>query len=146
MRRYQIAGFGVGCSVNGDRLMRLFLAIDMPQEVRDLLSGLQRHIKGGRPVPEENMHLTLAFLGESVANDFAEDLHHALEAKRFRLPRLVIGGVGSFGAASPKAIWIGAGPKAELEDLHGRLAHIARRIGFALPKRRYQPKSESRSP
>ena len=47
--------------------MRLFLALEPPPDLRDALGQLataaRRHC-GGQRVPDENLHLTLAFLGE----------------------------------------------------------------------------------
>jgi len=47
-----------------DRL-RLFVALDLPQEVRRALAGWATHVApdGVRAVRAENLHLTLAFLG-----------------------------------------------------------------------------------
>ena len=44
--------------------MRAFLALDLPQETRDALIRVQADLPVGRPVPCENLHLTLAFLDE----------------------------------------------------------------------------------
>ena len=48
---------------DGDRL-RLFLALQLPAETLDVLEDWQaRQLAGGRPVPREQLHVTLAFLG-----------------------------------------------------------------------------------
>jgi 2'-5' RNA ligase len=44
--------------------MRVFVAIDLPDEVRRELETLQNALPVGRPVPAENLHLTLSFLGD----------------------------------------------------------------------------------
>lgn len=44
--------------------MRLFIAIELPAHVKEVLSGLQTDIPGVRWVPAEQLHLTLLFLGE----------------------------------------------------------------------------------
>ena len=49
--------------------MRLFIAIGLDDPVKDLLCRAQRQLKrqalGGRFSRRENLHLTLAFLGEA---------------------------------------------------------------------------------
>jgi len=47
-----------------DRL-RLFVAVDLPQDVRGALAGWATRVApdGVQPVRAENLHLTLAFLG-----------------------------------------------------------------------------------
>ena len=58
--------------------MRLFVAIAMPEETVRAIGPLQEAIPFGRIVPEENLHLTLAFLDERRSEE-AEALHEALE-------------------------------------------------------------------
>ncbi len=44
--------------------MRLFIAIDLPEEPSKKLAGLRAEIPGVSWVPPEQLHLTLSFLGE----------------------------------------------------------------------------------
>jgi RNA 2',3'-cyclic 3'-phosphodiesterase len=51
-------------SVEGRERVRLFCALRLPEETLDALSTWQaEHIRSGRPVPREHLHITLAFLG-----------------------------------------------------------------------------------
>ena len=56
--------------------MRLFVALVPPEEVRRRLEAEGRALRGlcggGRMVPRENLHLTLAFLGETDRRRAAE--------------------------------------------------------------------------
>lgn len=51
-------------SLEGRDRARLFCALRLPDEALDVLSEWQgAHVRGGRPVPREHLHVTLAFLG-----------------------------------------------------------------------------------
>ena len=64
-----------------DEVMRAFLALDIPDDVAAALIRLQSGIPFGRPVPEENLHLTLAFF-EDAPDHGLEALHEMLSALR----------------------------------------------------------------
>jgi 2'-5' RNA ligase len=58
---------------------RLFCALRLPEDVLDTLCDWQTaHIRGGRTVPREHLHITLAFLGHRSV----EELDSILEAMR----------------------------------------------------------------
>jgi RNA 2',3'-cyclic 3'-phosphodiesterase len=58
-------------SFEGDERVRLFCALRLPDETRDRLVAWAADAFGGvagvRPVPRENLHVTLAFLGHRPA-------------------------------------------------------------------------------
>ena len=56
-------------TVGGDERIRLFCALRLPDRVLDCLERWQRDLAGGRPVGRENMHVTLAFLGQRPRAD-----------------------------------------------------------------------------
>lgn len=118
--------------------MRLFLAISLPDSLRDALEELQTGLPAGRPVSWDNFHLTLVFLGD-LNESLAEELDLAFDGMRFALPPIAMCGLGHFGSASPRAIWVGATPLEPLEALHRRLANTARRVGCDVPSRRFVP-------
>jgi 2'-5' RNA ligase len=50
--------------VGGDERLRLFCALRLPEDVLDGLEAWQAvELRGARPVPRGNLHVTLAFLG-----------------------------------------------------------------------------------
>jgi len=66
-------------SVEGRERARLFCALRLPDEALDTLSGWQaEHIRDGRAVVRDHLHLTLAFLGHRPV----EELESILEAMR----------------------------------------------------------------
>jgi 2'-5' RNA ligase len=92
---------------------RVFLAIDVPEAVRDPLHGprsaLQPLGESIRINPLDQMHLTLHFLGHLPRTD-VERLPQALEpvvARHRRFP-LIAQGVGAFpGIGRPRVLWAG---------------------------------------
>lgn len=102
--------------------MRLFLAIMLDDALKDELCMIQKRLQiqgvKGRFTPRENMHLTLAFIGEYNDPEFVSDV---LSKVSLEPVRLVIDGFGSFG----DTYWIGV-----KEDVG--LANNVRRIRKAL--------------
>jgi 2'-5' RNA ligase len=51
-------------NVGGDEHLRLFCALRLPEDALDAIASWQeQHLRDGRIVPREHLHLTLAFLG-----------------------------------------------------------------------------------
>ena len=74
---------------------RLFIALRPPEPVRDRLVDAMEGIEGARWVDEENLHLTLRFVGE-VERPAANDLAAALGQIRWPRFELRVEGVGHF--------------------------------------------------
>jgi 2'-5' RNA ligase len=57
-------------TVAGDEHLRLFCALGLPRDVVDAIEAWQEeHLRGGRIVPREHLHVTLAFLGRRPATE-----------------------------------------------------------------------------
>ena len=54
-------------------MIRLFVAVDLPEGVRDRLAGLCAGLAGVRWVEPQNLHLTLRFIGEVEEPQFPRD-------------------------------------------------------------------------
>ena len=116
--------------------MRLFLAIQLSPAVREALltaqADLRRQGRGSFP-PPENLHLTLAFLGETADLPGARA---ALNAAACRPFTLAVGGtLGHFG----DLWWAGVRGDPALEDLALSLQADLRARGFRLEDRPFQP-------
>ena len=78
--------------------MRLFVAIPLPEEVRDFVTPLCAGLPGARWVPRENLHLTLRFIGEvspPVMRDIDDELSRIeMEAFSLRLADMVMPELG----------------------------------------------------
>ena len=83
--------------------MRLFIAINLSDAMKDSLISTQNALydRGvrGNYTSEENLHLTLAFIGEYPD---AEPVLDALSAVSFRPFELRLEGMGRFGDLTPR--------------------------------------------
>jgi RNA 2',3'-cyclic 3'-phosphodiesterase len=92
--------------------LRLFVAIELPGEVREALSRLQhdlqrRGLEKLRWVRPEGIHLTLKFLGATPAQKvpaIEESLAETVEGER--LHELTLGELGTFGGSRPRVLWL----------------------------------------
>ena len=118
--------------------MRAFLAIDLIEDAVDALVRLQAMLPIGRPVPRDNLHLTLAFLGDQPEARL-EALHYELEA--LQAPRFFVRvrGLGCFGGRSPKIVFADVAADPPLLDLQRQVQRTARRVGITLQRERYRP-------
>lgn len=118
--------------------MRAFVAIAMPEAVAAQAARLQAILGCGRAVPEEALHLTLAFLGE-IDPAQAEELDDGLQAIRQPVFALELAGLETLGGDWPGGLVWRARPCAALERLHRAVAAAARHAGLDLPRRRFRP-------
>ncbi len=119
--------------------MRLFVAIRPPAPVRMSLLEAMGGIPGARWQDEEQLHLTLAFLGE-VAEVAADDLVNALAGVRVDPFELAISGVGHFERKGrPSALWAGISPSEPLQTLQSRVTSACRRAGCLPDGKAFRP-------
>ena len=129
---------------NSNRWLRLFVAISMPEAVRDKVLSSQQELQ--RLVPRDairwtnpgQFHLTLRFLGD-VPVERVPALQEAVKAVCAGAPalRLRAQGIGFFpDARSPRVIWTA------VNDGAGRLAELQKKIEFAVQPFTPQPAAE----
>jgi 2'-5' RNA ligase len=121
-------------------MARLFFAIwpgePASRALQDLGAALEARA-GGRVIPREKIHLTLAFLGE-VAPNRADDLVQAADAVREAPFDLVLDRIGGFRRA--RVAWVGAtNPPPGLIGVEATLRAGLRARGFDLEERPYTP-------
>lgn len=120
-------------------MIRLFVALPLPESVRLRLSLLMGGIPGARWVPTENLHLTLRFIGE-VDESAADDAAAALDEIRARPFRLTLGGIGEFGHGEKmRALWIGAEREPALVHLRDKVESALVRLGQPPEGRKFVP-------
>jgi RNA 2',3'-cyclic 3'-phosphodiesterase len=119
---------------------RLFVAIDLPDATRQLLEGLDPHIRGVRWIDPGQMHLTLGFF-DDVPDDIDLTLREKLSAIEFSAFFLPISGVGAFSSkGAPKIIWIGVGKAhPHLFQIYKRVQEAALAVGIEPELRPWHP-------
>lgn len=118
--------------------MRAFVAIPVDGAAAEALLALQARLPVGRPVAPDNLHLTLAFLGDQPEALLA-DLDARLSLLRRPAFTLRLAGAGTFGGKSPRGLHAGLRPCPALTDLRAAVARAARSAGVALAHRRFRP-------
>lgn len=118
--------------------LRLFAALDIPDDVAERLLALMKGVPGAKWRPRENLHLTLRFFGEMaepVARDIDGELASVGDATAPFDMQLKT--AGSFGGADPHALWIGAAENAALKKLAADCERAARRAGLKPEARKF---------
>lgn len=119
--------------------MRLFIALDLPPDVRDRLAMVQGGLPGARWVAPESLHLTLRFLGDTTP-DQAEDLVVALSRVRAPAFDLSLQGLGVFGdRRRARMLWTGVDASSDLRHLHAKVEQAAQSAGFDAERRKFHP-------
>ena len=121
-----------------DSAYRLFFALWPPASVRDRLAHLSRSLPLGKakPVPAENLHITLAFLGSADEGQRAclESLAEGIQVPPFCL---ALDQLGHF--PRPQVLWVGCSQEPEpVFELVGELKRRLPECGFEPETRPYR--------
>jgi 2'-5' RNA ligase len=134
--------------------VRLFIAIDLPPEIKrelaELSRALERQADAGRAIPPENFHLTLVFIGETARLREVCEVMDVICRRELSEPlRLALGGIGSFKGRGGRgrrgkgrgghSWWVGVEAAPDLDALALALADGLREAGFAIEKRNFKP-------
>ncbi len=119
--------------------MRLFIAIEFPDEVKKALIRLRKDIPGARWVPVEQIHLTLAFLGE-VDEPTTGRLTGELSQIRTPAFKLCFTGTGCFpDRRRPRVLWVGLEPEPRLNLLAAKIRTAVLNCGIPQEERPFSP-------
>jgi 2'-5' RNA ligase len=119
-------------------MLRLFVGIEFPPELRLRLSLLQSGVAGARWVDPGNFHLTLRFIGE-VDEGTAADVDEALLRLKARPFSLQLAGAGVFGGDKPRQLWVGVEREPALATLQGKIELALIRAGLPPEPRKFAP-------
>jgi len=117
---------------------RLFVAMRPPEPVRDLLIDAMDDSPDLRWVGDEQLHLTLRFIGE-VERPLANDIADALSTIRFPAFDLRIAGVGRFDRRSGGALWAGVEPRKPVSQLAAKVDRACVQAGLEPERRAFHP-------
>ena len=122
--------------MNGRETMRLFIAILLTDEMRSSLIGTMHALKQvgirGSYVPAQNLHLTLAFIGET---DDAGAVKDAMQTLKFKSFRLSLSGLGTFG----DRLWAGLRGNQGLSAVAKDLREALDEAGIPYDKKTFTP-------
>jgi 2'-5' RNA ligase len=117
---------------------RLFVAIRPPETIRDLLIDAMDESAEFRWQDDEQLHLTLRFIGEverPLANDLADSLSR-IHAPSFHLK---VAGVGRFEQRSSGALWAAVEPKPPVTSLAAKVERVCQENGLEPERRAFHP-------
>lgn len=124
--------------------MRLFVALDIPAEVREALGALivklRPACKSARWAHMEGAHITLKFIGE-VAPEKAADIQLALATVPFTTPiKVSFRGLGFFpNERRPRVFWAGMEAGDELGALAAAVETALEPLGIPRERREFSP-------
>lgn len=120
-------------------MMRLFVAIRPPAEIRRRLTAMMGGVSGARWQSDEQLHLTLRFIGE-VDRHQAGDVAAALAAIHHPPFEASVSGLGTFERRGrAEVIWAGVGPPEPLKALHNKVDQALARVGVPPDRRAFHP-------
>ncbi|MFC3126537.1 RNA 2',3'-cyclic phosphodiesterase [Pseudoroseomonas globiformis] len=118
---------------------RLFVALPIPEQLREELAGLAGGIQGARWVPPENYHLTLRFIGE-IEGWQADEVDEALASIRARPFEVQLAGLDLFekaGRLTSLHVKVERGER--LLHLQSKVEQALQRAGLPPERRRFAP-------
>jgi RNA 2',3'-cyclic 3'-phosphodiesterase len=119
-------------------MLRLFVCVEFPPELKLRLSLLQTGLPGARWVDPGNLHLTMRFIG-AIGEDVAADVDEALAGLKARPFALQLAGIGVFGGNRPHALWVGVERGPELVKLRDKIELALIRVGLPPEQRKFAP-------
>lgn len=120
-------------------MFRLFVGIELPNDVRVRLAALCSGLPGAKWIDSENMHLTIRFIGE-VDGALAEDIDMALSRVAAPPFDIVLSGIGCFESSGKvHTLWMGLEKQPSLLHLYGKVESALVRAGCEPERRKFKP-------
>jgi len=118
---------------------RLFVALELPESIREELLSIASGVPGAYWSEEDQLHLTLRFLGD-VDGVRKGNLISQLERLRVERFDLQLSTLGFFPLRkTPESLWIGVSKSADLDALQTRVDSTATRLGIDRDRRKWAP-------
>jgi 2'-5' RNA ligase len=120
-------------------VLRLFVAIPLPEDVTGELLRICSGIPGARWLDTSAFHVTLRFIGE-VDGGAAEDVFQALSRLRSPAFPMLISGVGCFESGGKvRALWAGVEKNDLLVRIRDKVDVAVTRAGLPAERRKFKP-------
>ncbi|MFA6293066.1 MAG: RNA 2',3'-cyclic phosphodiesterase [Victivallales bacterium] len=118
---------------------RLFIAIDIPDRVKDNICELRRNLPGVRWTVRDQIHITMRFIGD--ADDlFFKQIKASLSEIKLPPFSLEIAGSGFFpNERRPSVFWLGCGESRALSDLKDYMDLALDSCGIPPESRKFHP-------
>lgn len=120
--------------------MRLFVGIDLPDEIRGSISAYMKKLDAAVPgtkwVKPESLHVTLKFIGNSEKPDEIKRALARVTGPRFEMR---FRGTGFFTPRSPRVFWVGIEAPRELAALACEVESALVPLGIEKEAREYSP-------
>jgi 2'-5' RNA ligase len=103
--------------------MRCFIAIDLPEEIKEHLYSIQEMLPEAdmKRVEKENFHLTLSFLGE-ITDSQLKQMNSALSTVKFEKFKSNIGKLGYFPSQRDiRVLWVGLEPSEKVKEIYSKI-------------------------
>ena len=124
--------------------MRVFVAVDLPENLKGELRVRQEKLKGaaqgGRWVRPEGIHLTLKFLGEISEEQTGQVTQALSQVPRFEAFSVEVKGFGFFpNSRRPRVLWVGVEGGDPLAALAAQVEKSLQAVGFPSEDRPFKP-------
>ncbi len=120
-------------------MLRLFIALDLPETVKQQLLSLRRYMPGARWQSFEQMHVTINFIGD-VNNSLLTEIKQRLTSVRAKPLELAINGVDYFGSSrQPSILFAKVVPNPELKKLSRLINNAYSEIGITTERQKFKP-------
>lgn len=118
---------------------RLFIAVDLPETIKNNLSLMAFGIPGAKWVAPEQLHLTVRFIGE-VDGGLFHDIQEILDEIHFASFSLQLKGVGYFPPrGAPRVLWVGLEKSEPLQLLRKKIDTALLRVRIEPEGRKFSP-------
>ena len=118
---------------------RLFVAIDLPEEINEQLADIGGHLDGIRWYDAHQLHMTLKFIGEVQRVKF-ESIREKLNQINGDAFELTVDGLGYFPPKRhPRVIWAGVQENAKLLGLQQDIEDVLSKEGIEPDNRKFKP-------
>ena len=116
--------------------MRLFIAVPLDEKTKSAILSTMREMKSagvrGRYAAPDNLHITLAFIGET---DRLKDVIRAVRTIKVKPFSISLSGVGSF----HDLLWVGLSDQGELNQLAESVRSALTAAGIPFDAKKFMP-------